>query len=169
MSVSQMTSRERTFAAVTMKELPDQVPLIPLLMTRGIREGGVKVDEVLFDGEAQAHAKIKAHQKFGGDVIIAGTDLFTPVEVMGAELDFLPLAQPSLVTHPTPDKESFYRFRDEYNKHGFDANHWAVKKGRLEAIQKEAQTFIKEGWKDTHVIATPVGGPITTAQLAIGF
>lgn len=166
--MSTMTSRERVFAAVTMKELPDQVPVIPLLMTRGIREGNVQVDEVLFNGEAQAHAKMKAHQKFGGDVIIAGTDLFTPVEVMGAELDFLPKAQPSLVTHPTPDRESFYRFRDEYYAHGFDPNRWAVKKGRLEAIQKEAETYVKHGWKDTHVIATPVGGPITTAQLAVG-
>ena len=79
MAQSQMSSRERMFAAVTMKELPDQVPVVPLLMTRGIREGGVRVDDVLLDGEAQAHAKIKALKKFGGDVIIAGTDLFTPV------------------------------------------------------------------------------------------
>ncbi|WP_419656240.1 cobalamin binding, uroporphyrinogen decarboxylase domain modulated methionine snythase [Desulfosarcina variabilis str. Montpellier] len=39
-------------------------------MTRGIREGGVRVDQVLLDGEATAHAKIKAHKKFGGDVYL---------------------------------------------------------------------------------------------------
>ena len=161
--MSTMTSRERVFAAVTMSELPDQVPVIPLLMTRGIREGGVRVDEVLMDGEAQAHAKIKAHQKFGGDVIIAGTDLFTPVEALGAGLDYLPYAQPSLVDHPAHDKESFYRLRDEYYANGFNPE-----SGRLRAIQKEAETYIKEGWKETHVIATPVGGPITTAQLVLG-
>jgi MtaA/CmuA family methyltransferase len=163
MSSSKMTSRERVFAAVTMEELPDQVPVCPLLMTRGIREGEVRVDEVLLDGEAQAKAKIKAHQKFGGDVVIAGTDLFTPVENLGAVLEYLPYAQPSLVTHPAPAKEDFYRLKDAYTSKGFNPE-----KGRLRAIQEEIRTFIKEGWKDTHALATPVGGPITTAQMLTG-
>ncbi|WP_027363948.1 MtaA/CmuA family methyltransferase [Desulfotruncus alcoholivorax] len=163
MSPSKMTSRERVFAAVTMKELPDQLPVTPLLMTRGIREGGVRVDEVLLDGEAMAKAKIKAHQKFGGDVVLAGTDLFTPVENLGAVLDYLPYAQPSLVEHPAPTKEAFYRLKDNYLSKGFDPE-----KGRLRAIQEEIRTFVKEGWKDTHALATPVGGPITTAQLVTG-
>ena len=159
----QMTSRERVFAAVTMSETPDQVPIVPLLMTRGIREGGVRVDEVLLDGEAQAHAKKKALDKFGGDCIIAGTDLFTPVEcVAGCELDYLPYAQPSLVTHPTPTKEAFYRFKEKYEKEGFQPSK------RVLAIQEEARTYVKMGLKDTHAIPTPVGGPITTAQLMTG-
>ncbi|AJE48680.1 MtaA/CmuA family methyltransferase [Celeribacter indicus] len=159
----QMTSRERVFAAVTMTELPDQVPVVPLLMTRGIREGGVRVDEVLLDGEAQAHAKKKSLDKFGGDVIIAGTDLFTPVEcVPGCELDYLPYAQPSLVTHPTPTKEAFYRFKEKYEKEGFQPSK------RVRAIQDEIRTYVKMGLKDTHAIPTPVGGPITTAQLMTG-
>ncbi|GAB6174108.1 hypothetical protein JCM15765_35860 [Paradesulfitobacterium aromaticivorans] len=163
MSTAKMTSRERVFAAVTMKELPDQLPVTPLLMTRGIREGGVRVDEVLFNGEAMARAKIKAHQKFGGDVVLAGTDLFTPVENLGAVLDYLPYAQPTLVEHPAPTKEAFYRLKENYLLKGFDPE-----KGRLRAIQEEIRTFIKEGWKDTHALATPVGGPITTAQLVTG-
>lgn len=161
--MAKMTSRERVIAAVTMKELPDQVPVNPLLMTRGIREGGVRVDEVIFDGEAMARAKMKALQKFGGDVVIAGTDLFTPVENLGAVLEYLPYAQPSLVEHPAPTKEAFYRLKDNYLKNGFNPD-----KGRLRVIQQEIKTFIKEGWKDTHVIATPVGGPITTAQMVTG-
>jgi methanogenic corrinoid protein MtbC1 len=28
--------------------------------------------------------------------------------------------------------------------------------------------FVKEGWKETHALATPVGGPITTAQMMTG-
>ncbi|OLN27388.1 MtaA/CmuA family methyltransferase [Desulfosporosinus metallidurans] len=163
MSTSKMTSRERVLAAVTMQGLPDQLPVTPLLMTRGIREGGVKVNEVLLDGVAMAKAKIKAHQKFGGDVLLAGTDLFTPVENLGAVLDYLPYAQPSLVTHPAPTKEAFYRLKGNYLSKGFDPE-----KGRLRAIQEEIRTFIKEGWKDTHALATPVGGPITTAQLVTG-
>ncbi|MDQ7097106.1 MtaA/CmuA family methyltransferase [Desulfosporosinus sp. PR] len=163
MSISKMSSRERVLAAVTMQGLPDQLPVTPLLMTRGIREGGVKVSEVLFDGVAMAKAKIKAHQKFGGDVVIAGTDLFTPVENFGAVLDYLPYAQPSLVTHPAPTKEAFYRLKESYLAKGFNPE-----KGRLRAIQEEIRTFIKEGWKDTHALATPVGGPITTAQLVTG-
>lgn len=162
-STSKMTSRERMFAAVTMTDLPDQVPCLPLLMVRGIREGGITVDQALRDGEASAHAKVKALQKFGGDSLIAGTDLFTPVEcVEGCELDYLPQAQPSLVKHPTPTRDDFYRYRDKYMKEGFKPS------ARVLEIQKEAQTFIKLGYKSTHVIPTPVGGPITTAQLMTG-
>ncbi|ACK86415.1 MtaA/CmuA family methyltransferase [Methylorubrum extorquens] len=158
-----MTSRERMFAAVTMTDLPDQVPCVPLLMARGIREGGITVDQALRDGEASAHAKAKALEKFGGDVIIAGTDLFTPVEcVDGCELDYLPHAQPSLVRHPTPNREAFYRFKEKYEREGFKPS------DRVLQIMKEAQTMIKLGYKDTHVIPTPVGGPITTAQLMTG-
>jgi len=161
--VGKMTGRERFFAACLMSELPDQVPVVPLLMTRGIREGGITVDEALRDGVASAHAKAKAEKKFGGDSIIAGTDLFTPVEcVDGCELDYLPYAQPSLVTHPTPTKDAFYRFKEKYEKEGFQPS------ARILEIQKETQEFIKMGYKDTHAIPTPVGGPITTAQLMTG-
>jgi MtaA/CmuA family methyltransferase len=160
---AKMTSRERMFAAVTMKDLPDQVPVVPLLMARGIREGGITVAEALRDGEASAHAKAKALEKFGGDAIIPGTDLFTPVEcVEGCELDYLPYAQPSLVKHPTPTKEAFYRYKEKYEREGFRPSE------RVLQIQKEAQTMVKLGFKDTHVIPTPVGGPITTAQLMTG-
>lgn len=158
-----MSSRERMFAAVTMKELPDQVPVVPLLMARGIREGGITVDQALRDGEASAHAKAAALKKFGGDVIIAGTDLFTPVEcVDGCELDYLPHAQPSLVKHPTPTRDSFYRFKEKYEREGFQPSE------RVLQIQKEIRTMVALGYKDTHAIPTPVGGPITTAQLMTG-
>ena len=160
---AKMTSRERMLAAATMTDLPDQVPVLPLLMARGIREGGITVAEALRDGEASAHAKAKALEKFGGDVIIPGTDLFTPVEcVDGCELDYLPYAQPSLVKHPTPTKEAFYRFKEKYEREGFKPS------ARVLQIQKEAETMVKLGYKATHVIPTPVGGPITTAQLMTG-
>lgn len=159
-----MTSRERIFSALTMSQLPDQVPVVPLLMTRGIREGGVTVDKALRDGELQAHAKMKAVEKFGGDVMIVGTDLFTPVETIeGTELDYLPYAQPSLVKHPTPTKADFYRVRDNYMARGFDND-----SGRMRELRREAETYIKAGKKDTYAMATPVGGPITTAQLMTG-
>lgn len=158
-----MTSRERVFAALTMSELPDQVPVVPLLMVRGIREGGITVDQALRDGEAAAHAKIKALQKFGGDVIIPGTDLFTPVEcVEGCELDYLPYAQPSLVKHPTPTKDAFYRFRDSYTRDGFKPS------TRVLEIQREIRTIVNLGYKQTHAVPTAVGGPITTANLMTG-
>jgi MtaA/CmuA family methyltransferase len=160
----QMTSRERIFAAITMSGLPDQVPVVPLMMVRGIKEGGITVDVALRDGEAQAHAKMKAVDKFGGDVMIVGTDLFTPVEcVPGCELDYLPYAQPSLVKHPTPDRESFYRFKEQYERDGFSDD-----SGRMQALRREAEVYIAAGKKDTHAIVTPVGGPITTAQLMTG-
>lgn len=163
MSITKMTGRERAFTAVTMEELPDQVPVTPLLLVRGIREGGVRVDQVLYDGVAMAKAKMKAFEKFGGDVVVAGTDIFTPVENLGATLEYLPYAQPSLVDHPAPTKEAFYRLKDAYYANGFNPE-----KGRLRAVQEEIRTFVNEGWKDTHVLATPVCGPITTAQMVTG-
>ncbi len=161
--IEKMTGRERFFSACLMTGLPDQVPVVPLLMTRGIREGGITVDQALRDGVASAHAKAKAEKKFGGDAIIAGTDLFTPVEcVDGCELDYLPYAQPSLVKHPTPTKDEFYRFKEKYERQGFQPS------ARVLEIQKEIREFIKMGYKDTHALPTPVGGPITTAQLMTG-
>lgn len=161
--VPKMTSRERIFAAITMQSLPDQLPVVPLLMTRAIREGGITVDQALRDGEAAAHAKIKALKKFGGNVIIPGTDLFVPVEcVEGCELDYLPYAQPSLVKHPTPTKEAFYRYKEKYEREGFKPS------ARLLEMQKEIRTIVKAGYKDTHAVPVPLGGPIQTAQLMTG-
>jgi len=158
----QMTSKERVLAAITMSEIPDQLPVVPLLLTRAIREGGTTCDKAQVDGELMAHCKIKAGEKFGGDVVVAGTDLFTPVEVLGAELDYLPYAQPSLVKHPTPTKEDFYRVRDEYQAKGFDSS-----KGRIQHINREIE-ILNDKVGATHALGTPVGGPITTAQLMTG-
>lgn len=163
MSVPKMTSRERVFAAATMETLPDQVPVTPLLLVRGIREGGVRVDQVINDGEAVAKAKMKAFRKFGGDVVVCGTDILVPVENLGATLEYLPYAQPSLLEHPAPTKEAFYRLKEDYEAKGFDPE-----KGRMRAVQEEICTFVKEGWKDTHALATPICGPITTAQMVTG-
>lgn len=160
---SKMTGRERAFTAVMMQQLPDQLPVNALLLTRGIREGGITCDVAQRDGEKMAHAKIAATKKFGGDVIVAGTDILVPVENLGAELEYLPYAQPSLITHPAPTKEAFYRLRDEYTQKGFNPE-----AGRVREIQKEIQVYVKNGWKDTHVLATPVCGPITTASMITG-
>ena len=65
----QMTSRERVFAAVTMTEQPDQVPVVPLLMTRGIREGGVRVD---FDNAQRAVTPGQSVVFYDGDVCLGG-------------------------------------------------------------------------------------------------
>lgn len=161
--MAQMSPRERIFAALTMRHLPDQLPVAPLLMTRGIREGGITCDYAQTHGEAQAHAKMKAVEKFGGDVMCVGTDLFTPVECLGAELDYLPYAQPSLVRHPAPTREAFQRLRDGYHKAGFNPL-----SGRMKHLAEEAKTYIAHGRKSSHFLLTPVGGPLTTAQLITG-
>jgi len=159
----QMTSRERIFSALTMSQMPDQVPVVPLLMIRAIREvDGLTADEALNNVDAMVAAKEKAVRKFGGDVIIAGTDLFTPVENIGAGMDYLPKAQPSLVEHPTPTKEDFYRLRDTFT---YSENNNG---GRVARINEEIRRYVANGWKDTHAVVTPVGGPITTAQLMTG-
>jgi len=125
-----MTGRERIFAALQMQELPDQVPVTPLLLTRAIREGGVTADVAQRDPQLMADCKLKAHAKFGGDVVAAGTDLFIPVENLGAELEYMPHAQPSQLTHPAPTKEAFYRLKDEYLAKGFDPTRGACSPSR---------------------------------------
>jgi MtaA/CmuA family methyltransferase len=162
-SMSTMTGRERIFAAVTMSALPDQIPCIPLLLTRAIREGGTTCDVAQVNPEIMAAAKMKAVRKFGGDAILAGTDLFTPAENLGAELDYLPYAQPSLVKHPAPTREAFHQLRDVYAAKGFNPD-----AGRLRHVAREIQIYVENGWRETHVIAVPVGGPLTTAQLLTG-
>lgn len=158
-----MSGRERLLAAIGMTELPDRVPCIPMLMTRGIREGGISCDVAQRDPEAMAAAKMRAVERFGGDAIIAGTDLFLSVENLGAELDYLPYAQPSLVRHPCPDRDSFHRLRDEIGRHGFDPG-----RGRVASVAEEIRIFVRKGWKSHHLILAPAGGPITTAQLMTG-
>lgn len=158
-----MTSRERIFAALTMSELPDRVPCAPLLMTRGLREGGVACDVAQRDPERAAAAKMTAVRRLGGDVIFAGTDLFTPVENLGAVLDYLPRAQPSLVRHPARTPEAAARLRQRYFDDGFDPG-----AGRLRTIQREIEILVANGWKEHHAVVTPVGGPLTTAQLVMG-
>jgi MtaA/CmuA family methyltransferase len=110
-----------------------------------------------------ADCKLKAHAKFGGDVVAAGTDLFTPVENLGAELEYLETAQPSQITHPADTKEAFYRLKDEYLAKGFDAG-----RGRVLNVAEEIRLLVAAGVKDDRVLATPVGGPITTASMMTG-
>lgn len=158
-----MSSRERLLAALRMTELPDRVPCVPMLMTRGIREGGIACDVAQRDPQAMAAAKMRAVERFGGDAILAGTDLFLSVENLGAELDYLPYAQPSLVRHPCPGRDSFHRLRDEARRRGFDPA-----RGRVAAVAEEIRIFVRKGWKSHHLIVAPAGGPITTAQLLTG-
>jgi MtaA/CmuA family methyltransferase len=158
-----MTGRERVFAAVMMKELPDQVPVTPLLLTRGIREGGVTADVAQRNPEIMAACKLKAHEKFGGDVVAAGTDLFVPVENLGAELEYLPYAQPSQITHPAATKEAFYRLKDNYLRRGFDPS-----LGRVQSVAEEIRLLVAAGVTKDRVLAAPVGGPITTASMLTG-
>ncbi|MCL4368549.1 MAG: MtaA/CmuA family methyltransferase [Actinobacteria bacterium] len=159
----QMTSRERVFAALGLKDLPDQVPVTPLLLTRSIREGNTTADVAQRNPQVMADCKLRAHAKFGGDVVAAGTDLFTPVENLGAELEYLPYAQPSQLTHPAATKEAFSRLKDEYLRRGFDPS-----RGRVRNVAEEIRILVAAGVKKDRVLATPVGGPITTASMLTG-
>ena len=159
----QMTGRERVFTAIMMKELPDRVPVVPLLLTRAIREGNATVDVAQRNPRVMADCKLKAHAKFGGDVVAAGTDLFTPVENLGAELEYLPYAQPSQLTHPAATREGFYRLKDEYLSKGFD-----VTKGRVLSVAEEIRILAAAGVKEDRVLAVPVGGPMNTASMLVG-
>ena len=160
--MEQMTSRERIFAALTMSALPDRLPVVPLLMTRGIREGGITVAEAARDGELSARAKVKALEKFGGDVIIAGIDLFGPIECLGGELEMMTRAQPTLVRHPASSRDEFHRLRDRYAADGFRPTQ------RVIETQREAEALVRFGYKQTHAIPAPVGGPLSTAAGILG-
>ncbi|MFN8629254.1 MAG: MtaA/CmuA family methyltransferase [Chloroflexota bacterium] len=157
-----MTSRERVFAALTRAAVPDRLPVVPLLMARGIREGGITMVDAARDGRLSARAKAKALEVFGGDVVIAGTDLFNPVESLGAELELMPRAQPTLVRHPAPTRDAFERLRDRYAADGFRPA------PRLVQTQLEAEELVRLGFKQTHAIPAPVGGPVTTAAGLMG-
>lgn len=158
-----MTSRERVFAALTMQGLPDRVPVTPLLLTRAIREGGVTADVAQQHPQIMADCKLIAHARFGGDVVAAGTDLFTPVENLGAELEYMAHAQPSQITHPAATKEAFYRLKDKYLSNGFDPT-----RGRVLSVAEEIRILVAAGVKDDRILAVPVGGPLSTAAMMTG-
>ncbi len=150
-----MTSLERVVAAVQLKQ-PDRVPVIPVLMTRALKEIGARADEAHRDPELMARAKIAAWEKYGGDAVVCGTDLFVEVEALGVELDYLPYAQPSLVEHLIKEKDDIERVPP------LDPS-----KGRIPNVAKEI-SLVKERFDNQLVVAVVIAGPLTAAELLRG-
>ncbi|MEC4726556.1 MtaA/CmuA family methyltransferase [Shewanella sp. D64] len=159
---SEMNGRERIFAAV-LNEQPDRVPIIPIMMTRAIRNlgGQVLADRCQREPEIMAKAKMVTSQMFGGDAIIAGTDLFLSAENLGAGMEYLERAQPTLFQHPCPTKDDFERLVESKRIFNPDI-------GRVLNVAKEVEILVKHGFQDSHLILIPMGGPATTAQLLVG-
>jgi len=157
-----MNGKERIFA-VLQNELPDQVPVIPILMTRAIRclPKNVSAAVCQKDAELMAQAKIFSSVKFGGDAIAAGTDLFLPVENLGAGMEYLDKAQPTLFKHPCPTGKEFDLMLERSNN--FDPS-----RGRVLTVAQELKILHSKGYGDSHLLFLPLGGPATTAQLMTG-
>ena len=151
-----MTSRERVFAALTMQELPDQVPVTPLLLTRGIREGGVTADVAQRNPQMMADCKLKAHEKFGGDVVAAGTDLFTPgreprrrARVHGARA-----AVADHAIRRRPGRLS------TASRTSTSARVSTPRADVCSNVAEEIRILVAAGVKNDRVLAVPVGGPM---------
>lgn len=157
-----MNGKERIFAAV-LNEQPDQVPIIPIMMTRAIRNlpGNVSAKDCQVNAELMAQAKMTTSAKFGGDAIIAGTDLFLPAENLGAGMEYLDKAQPTLFRHPCPTKAEFDLMLDR-------SEHFDPTRGRVLTVAEEIKILLKNGFGDSHLVLLPIGGPATTAQLITG-
>ena len=147
-----MSSLERVVAAVQLKQ-PDRVPVIPVLMTRAVKEIGARVDDALRDPELMAKAKIAAWEKYGGDAVVCGTDLFVEVEALGVQLDYLPYAQPVLVEHLIKEKNDIEWIP------ALDPS-----KGRIPNVAKEI-SLVKERFDNELVVAVVIAGPLTAADL----
>lgn len=157
-----MNGKERVFAAV-LNQQPDQVPVIPIMMTRAIRNlpGNVSAKDCQRNAELMAQAKMATSAKFGGDAIIAGTDLFLPAENLGAGMEYLDKAQPTLFRHPCPTRAEFDLMLER--SENFDPS-----RGRVLTVAEEVKILLNNGFGDTHLVLLPIGGPATTAQLITG-
>ncbi len=152
---SPMSSPERIVTCLQLKE-PDRLPVIPVLMTRAIRElDGVLASDAQHKPELMAAAKLKALAKYGGDAVVCGTDLFVEAEALGARLDYLPKAQPSLVEHPVQHREQVeaLKFRPEV--------------GRALNVAQEIR-LVKEALNGSKIIAAVIAGPLSLAALLVG-
>ncbi|MEZ4661571.1 MAG: MtaA/CmuA family methyltransferase [Caldilineaceae bacterium] len=150
-----MSSPERIMAALQLQE-PDRLPVIPVLMTRAIKElkGATAVDAHR-NPEIMAAAKLKSLGKYGGDAVICGTDLFVEVETLGATLDYLPTAQPSLIEHPIKRIEEL------------EGLTFQPATGRAFNVAKEI-AIVAEALSGAKIIGVVCGGPLTVANLLVG-
>lgn len=153
--MSEMNSIERVVAAIK-HEKPDRVPVIGVIITRSLREMGYTPADSLYKPERMAEAKIAAHEKYGDDGIVAGTDLFLQAEALGAETEIK--EHVPIVVH-WPLKE---------DKKGLDKmKPFGLDDGRVASVLEEIR-LLKKKYGDTVVIGPVVGGPVTTAAMLRG-
>lgn len=153
--MSEMNSIERVVSAIK-HEKPDRVPVIGVIITRSLREMGYKPTEVLYKPEKMAEAKIAAHEKYGDDGIVAGTDLFLQAEALGAETEIKEHV-PIVVQWPLKEDKSGLDKMKPFN----------LDDGRIGSVLEEIR-LLKKKYGDTVVIGPVVGGPVTTAAMLRG-
>ncbi len=154
--MSEMSSLERVVAAIK-HEKPDRVPVIGVIITRALRELGYKPETTVYNPEKMAEAKIAAHENYGDDGIVAGTDLFLQAEALGATTEMREHV-PIVVEWPLKaDKNALDQMKP------FDIN----EDGRIPALLEEIR-LLKQKYGDTVVIGPVVGGPVTTAAMLRG-
>ncbi len=153
--MSEMTSLERVVAALK-HEKPDRVPVIGVIITRALREVGYTPKDSLYKPERMAEAKIAAHEHYGDDGIVAGTDLFLQAEALGAETDIKEHV-PIVIHWPLKeDKSALDKMKP-----------FTLEDGRIASVLEEIR-LLKDKYDDTVVIGPVVGGPVTTAAMLRG-
>lgn len=83
--MAEMSSLERTATALQGKQ-PDRVPVATLAITRALWEIDERPKTAMNDAEKMAKAKMKANERFGDDIVVAGLDgCFVEAKAMGAK------------------------------------------------------------------------------------
>jgi MtaA/CmuA family methyltransferase len=87
-----MNSLERCLAAIR-GEVPDRVPVFPLLMFFAQQRAGITYREFATNGEALAEAQLKIRERFPVDALTVCSDAFRLTADLGADMSY-PLDKP---------------------------------------------------------------------------
>ena len=82
-----MNSLERILRATRLEPV-DRTPLVPQLFGHAAVCAGLSLRDYLHDGEALAHAQIRARERYRTDAVFAFLDFGVEAEALGAQLSF---------------------------------------------------------------------------------
>ncbi len=150
-----MSSLERVVAAIK-HEPSDRVPAIAVSITRSLQEAGYRVQDAVYNPVMMAEAKILAHEHFGDDGVIAGTDLFVESEAMGSRTQIYEHV-PVVVDYAIKSKSDLDGIRPAV----------PATDGRMPIVVEEIK-LLKKRLGDTVVVGPVTCGPVTMASQLCG-
>jgi uroporphyrinogen decarboxylase len=86
---------------------PSRVPIIPIIGLYSLNISNLSSYELLHDGQKQARSQLACQTLYGYDGLFNIMDLTVEAQVLGAEVEFPPVAFPYLKSHPLKNPRKF--------------------------------------------------------------